>query len=283
VVASYRYEDTSRREFIAQALSRKEYSERLAADADRRRWLEVIAEFLRHELKNAMTAISTSIELAARVTPHSDAAKYLDRGRRSVQYMQQLLTKVAEATNLESALAQHELESLDLSGLILDRVDDFRKDTPGRAFATQVESGICVKGHGDSLVQMLDKLLNNALEHGDPTQPIRIELRDLSGSCAVTISDTGDPLPQDNSQIFEPFVTNKRTPAGAGSLGLGLFVARAIAINHGGDIYAEPLSDAVGASFIVQLPSIQSTVSQGDPSVAAPALGSNPVEGRVNL
>lgn len=70
-----------------------------------------------------------------------------------------------------------------------------------------------------------------------------------------------------------------RARAGAGNLGLGLFVARAIAINHGGNIHAEPLADAVGARFTVQLPS---TASPGNPSISAPAFGSNLVEGGVD-
>jgi signal transduction histidine kinase len=280
--AAYRYENASRREFIAQVYSRKEYAERLAADTDRRRWLEVIAAFLRHELKNSMTAISTSIEMADRVAPHSDAGKYLERGRRSVQYMHQLLTKVADATNLESALAQHEFEPIDLSKLVLDRIDDFRKDNPERVFVTDVQVANIVLGHGDSLVQMLDKLLNNAIEHADPIQPISVALQVQSRLCIFTVSDIGDALPADTSQIFEPFVSQKSARAGAANLGLGLFVARAIAINHGGNIRAEGLIDGVGARFIVQLPRFEDASSRRNPPIAAAALGSNAVEGRID-
>jgi signal transduction histidine kinase len=252
IAASYRYEDISRREFVAQARSRKEYAERIAADADRRRWLEVIAGFLRHELKNSITAISTSIEIADRVAPQSEAGKYLDRGRRSVQYMRLLLDKVADATNLESALAQHEFESIDLSSLIAGRVEDFRADTPGRVFSTDIEPDVRIFGHSDSLTQLLDKLMNNAVEHGDPQFPIHIALKNRVESCQISVSDVGDPLPADATRIFEPFVTRKTARPGAAHLGLGLFVARAIAVNHGGTIQA--LADPAGACFLVDLP-----------------------------
>jgi signal transduction histidine kinase len=278
--AAYRYENASRRAFIAHLLSRKEYSERLVADSDRKRWLEVIAAFLRHELKNSMTAISTSIEMADRAAPQSEAGKYLDRGRRSVHYMDQLLTKVADATNLESALAQHEFEPIDFSQLVMDRIEDFINDNPDRTFATEVEPDIHILGHADSLVQMLDKLINNALEHGDHARPIGIYVRNQSMYCSITVSDVGDSLPADTLQIFEPFVSNKAGRAGASNLGLGLFVARAIAISHGGNIRAEPLLDAAGARFTVQLPRLGETASRGNPSISTPPLGTNPVEAR---
>ncbi len=281
--AACRYESASRREFIAHLRSRKDYAERLAADGDRRRWLEVIAAFLRHELKNTMTAISSSIELADRAAAHSDAHKYLDRGRRSVQYMQQLLTKAADATNLDAALAQQEFEAVDLSNLILDRVEDFKTDTQDRAFEVAIEPGIHVFGHGDSLVQMVDKLVNNALEHGDRAFPVRIELRKRAEGYTVTVSDVGDPLPADTEKIFEPFFTRKVSRSGEANLGLGLFVARTIALSHGGNISAAPLDDAVGARFVVRLPPMAQRASPGEPAISTPPFGTNSVKMRVDL
>lgn len=263
IAVAYRYEVSARREFVAQAQSRKNYTERIATDAERRRWLEVIAAFLRHELKNSITAISTSIDMADRAAPQSNASKYLDRGRRSVQYMHLLLSKVADATNLEAALAQHEFDSVDLSSLIRDRVDEFRDDVPGRVFSTDIQDGVQLVGHGDSLIQMLDKLINNALEHGHPQFPIHIALQNRIDSCYVTVSDTGDALPSSTTQIFEPFVTHKTMLPGAANLGLGLFVAREIAANHGGSLRAEALIDPVGARFIVELPHIRPPGAEG--------------------
>src|SRR5262249_19865466 len=150
-------------QFVAQALSHIEYAERLAAEEDRRRWLEVIAAFLRHELKNAMTGINTSIELADRARAGSLTGKDFERARRSIQYMRRLLMQVADATSLESALAQQEFEKVDLSSLIVDRVEDFRHDASARTFTTEVDPDIHVLGNADSLTQMLDKLVNNAL------------------------------------------------------------------------------------------------------------------------
>jgi signal transduction histidine kinase len=254
LAATYRHEFVSRREFVAQAQSRKEYAERVAAEADRRRWLEVIASFLRHELRNSMTAISTSIEMANRAAPNADARKYLDRGQRSVQYMHLLLSKVTDATNLEAALAQNNVETLDLSNLILNRVEEFRADAPDRVFTTNIEANVQILGQGDSLVQALDKLLNNALEHGHPDHPIHVTLENRVRSCSISISDLGDPLPPSTTNIFEPFVTLKTTQPGSANLGLGLFVAKTIVVNHGGTLHAEALTDPDGARFVVELP-----------------------------
>ena len=166
-----------------------------------------------------MTAISTSIVMAKRVAPHTNASKYLDRGQRSVQYMQLLLNKVADATNLEAALAKHDFESVDLSSLVLNRIHEFCTDTPSQVFTSDIERDVQILGQGDSLVQMLDKLLNNAIEHSRPGFPIHVTLQDHVGSCLITITDIGDPLPPSTAKIFEPFVTLKTTQPGSANLG----------------------------------------------------------------
>lgn len=253
-IAIYRYERASRRQFIAQATAQIQHAERLAAEADRRRWLEVIAAFLRHELKNAITGASTSIELADRADARLIATKFHDRARRSIHYMRRLLTQVADATSLESALKKQDFERLDLSNLVSGRVEDFRSEIQGRSFDTDVAHDIHVLGHADSLVQMLDKLINNAIEHGHPASPICVGLHSRNGAGTLVVSNQGDPLPADIDQIFEPFVSKKRTASAGGNLGLGLFVAREIAKHHGGSVRAIPLPDANGARFTVELP-----------------------------
>jgi signal transduction histidine kinase len=275
---AFRTEKVSRQQFIAQALSEAQHAKRLAIQADRNRWLEVIAAFLRHELRNSMVGASTSIELAARAPDGERMAEFLDRGRRSLQFMRRLLAQVADATSLEAALAVQELEALDLSELVSGRVHDLRLADPEWTVHDRIESGQWIRGNPDSLAQMLDKLLDNAIEHGDRQYPLVIELVGDGADALVTIANRGEPLPEDIERLFQPFVSNKSSAGGGGgNLGLGLFVARAIAMSHGGNVTARALDAPPGASFAVRLPRC-AMPSARQPAVAAPALGDDPVE-----
>lgn len=254
--ATYRYESASRQQFVARAVSHISSIRRLAAETDRRKWLEVIAAFLRHELSNSMTAISSSVDLAGRALHGVELQKYLQRAHRSTASMRRLLSQVADATSLESALAGRGFGNLDLSNLVRDRLLDFRDDH-AQAIEADLADAAHVYGDPDALIQLLDKLLNNALEHGDESFPVRVELSVQGGRCFLSISNVGDALPANVQRIFEPFVSNKAGRTSAGNLGLGLFVARTIAEHHAGTLTAQPLlrtDGLTGARFTLELP-----------------------------
>jgi signal transduction histidine kinase len=252
-IAAYRAEWTTRQNFLTNLQLETEYSQRLAAEQDRSKWLESIAGFLRHELKNAITGIGSSLGLAEQSAPAAGTMTYLQRAKRSLDYMRRFLQQAAEATSLDAALRSQEPEILSLSDVVSDRVQDYRRDFLGKDFLVAVEPDVRVSANADALVQMLDKLVNNAVEHSNPTHPIEISVRGTDSLALLSIRDYGDALPADRDKMFEPFVGSKPRH-GRDNLGLGLYVARVIARHHGGAIRAEPLVDPAGADLVVELP-----------------------------
>ncbi len=116
-------------------------------------------------------------------------------------------------------------------------------------------SGLAVHGNEERLAQLIDKLLSNAHEHLAEGGEIRVELsRADDGAMELVVENDGDPLPADKKQIFEAFVSSHKTTE---NLGLGLFVAQSIALNHGGRITAEDSPGAEGARFVVRLPAFE--------------------------
>lgn len=252
-VPAHRVEWTSRQNFLAQNARTREYASRLAAERDRSQWLENIAGFLRHELKNAIIGIGQGIALAEQTELNEHAATYLTRAKRSLDFMRRFLQQTAEATTLESALALHEFEPVDFSELVRERTQDHRDSTPGRLFEVHTAPGIEIAGNADRLVQMFDKLVNNAVEHSSAPCTVEIRLEAMDNVAMLTVSNRGDSLPDDCEGIFQPFISHKSGHGGE-NLGLGLYVARMIARHHGGSIHANHLRDPTGAEFVVQLP-----------------------------
>jgi signal transduction histidine kinase len=254
VIATYgtvRYERTARERFLAQHRLQAEYTLRLAVERDRSRWLGVVAGFIRHELKNAVAGVGSSLELLERSGLDAERRQYTDRAQRSLRFMRNLLNRVANATTLERALDVQETEDLDLSILVQERLEDFRRDR-GLLCDARVEPGVMVSGNADSLSQMLDKLLDNAIDHSAPGEPIMVTLETSDGRARLLIEDRGDPLPDSVEELFHPFVTDGGS--GDAHLGLGLYVAQVIARHHRGTIRAIPTTDRPGAVLVVELP-----------------------------
>jgi PAS domain S-box-containing protein len=88
---------------------------------------------------------------------------------------------------------------------------------------------------------------------------------------AVTVSDTGDGIPQDvQARMFDPFFSTK--PQGQGT-GLGLPTALGIVRGHGGfvNVYSEP---GRGARFVACFPAAKSSKEVG-PTVTTPLAAGN--------
>ena len=96
---------------------------------------------------------------------------------------------------------------------------------------------LSVQGDAEELRQLLVNLVLNAVDatSGHEQSPARIvvALEPIdAGRCALSVRDSGPgPSADVSARLFEPFVTGK--PEGTG---LGLFVARQIAEDHGGTI-----------------------------------------------
>jgi len=159
-----------------------------------------------------MVAMSTSIDLAKSGDSLEANRIYLDRAQRSLNRMRGLVSSATEATSLEAALAVEEMERVDLSGVVMDRLTIYQELHPSRRFTLSLRPGLSVDGN------------------------------------------EGDALPEDKARIFEAFVSTQKTKD---NLGLGLFVAQSITLNHGGQISAEDLPPGRGARFVVRLPTVR--------------------------
>ncbi len=90
-----------------------------------------------------------------------------------------------------------------------------------------------VEGNDDDLVTLLNKLIENAVEHSPEGSCVAINLESDSQRVVLTVADRGDGIPDDiRKKVFYPFFTTK-AKRGAG---LGLAIAHGVVISHGGKI-----------------------------------------------
>ena len=103
--------------------------------------------------------------------------------------------------------------------------------------------------------QIVINLLTNALKHGRG-KLIEIMVSNSDNQVSVSIKNQGETIPKkQQKEIFEPFKRVGNTKATKG-LGVGLFIAKRLALAHGGDIYLK--SDInTGTVFTLRFPDDQ--------------------------
>ena len=92
-------------------------------------------------------------------------------------------------------------------------------------------------------------LIDNALRHTPPSTKVSVAAEAARRAVQIRVSDDGHALgPARAEHLFEPHVS----VGSNGGTGLGLPIARGIAVAHGGDLTVDSTDDAT--TFLVMLP-----------------------------
>ena len=227
------------------------------ANRQRMLWLENLAHILRHELKTAMVGLRSSLDLIQRRAGDGSLDKYVERARTSTSYMANLLDSVGTASTLESSFDQDRKQRLELAPLIAHQVETHSALQPGVHIAHRCRPGLEIMASGARLMQLLDKLIANAIDHHAAGSTILVEAEGREDSVTLSVSNHGLPLPDDRERMFELFVSLRDAEhKSSENFGLGLYIVKLIVESHGGQVVAEDLPGRSGARIVVKLPRV---------------------------
>jgi two-component system CheB/CheR fusion protein len=85
------------------------------------------------------------------------------------------------------------------------------------------------------ILQAISNLVTNAVQHGAAASPVRMRVTGDDEAVTVEVQNEGTIPDETVPRLFEPFHTSREYKRGEG-VGLGLFIAKAIARAHGGDL-----------------------------------------------
>ena len=219
-------------------------------------YLESMSSRLSHELRTPLAVVRSSLEnLGAQPLP-DEARVYMERAEAGLQRLSRILSRMSEATRLEQSLATTERERFDLRALVTECGNGYRMAYPGHAFEVVLPAApTLARGAGDLVAQMLDKLVENAVDFSLAAAPVRIGLTRHGDTAELSVTNRGPCLPVElQGHLFASMVSGRKGGAGGEPhLGLGLFVARMIAEFHGGNIRAENLAGGDGVCVTATL------------------------------
>ncbi|MBT6069941.1 MAG: proteobacterial dedicated sortase system histidine kinase, partial [Proteobacteria bacterium] len=223
------------------------------------RYLEKLPDTLAHELHNPLNVVNSSLENLQ--YNHQDLAddKHLQRARNGVGRLRSIITSLTEAASLKEALTQEQeqAEPINFPDLVRSCVEGYQAANPDhRIIANFKEFPARVMGVPDRLAQMLDKLIDNAIQFGTPKGLIVVNIQPSGEGVDLAILNDGPPLPPDIAdRLFDPMVSSARD-ARKTHLGLGLYIVRLVAESHRGVVSAQNRDSNRGVEVTVTLPLI---------------------------
>ncbi|MBL8593327.1 MAG: sensor histidine kinase [Devosia sp.] len=178
------------------------------------------------------------------------------RIRQTVKRMSMLIDNVLAGERLDAGRAALQAEPLDLGEMLRTVEAGLDSEVARRVTFTHADEAR-VLGDRSLLEVVVLNLIQNATKYSAAPAPVMVRLSVDQGMAQLTVTDEGDGIaPEDHERIFLKYY--RAAGQRANGSGLGLYVSRAIARQHGGDLVLAA-SDAGGSVFRLSLPATGGT------------------------
>ncbi len=209
-----------------------------------------------HEVRQPLTAMRSNCDAAVHMLEATNPnVKEIRETLADINSDSRLANEVLNRITRFMRKQEKRVEAVDLNEALSDVLRIVKSDARLRNVQIKAELADDLAAvHGDR-TQLEQVMLNLIVNGMDAVADAPVELRNLrvstqsnGDSAEVSVVDCGDGIAQQNLPfIFDSFFTTK-----GGGLGLGLSVARAIIVEHGGEITALKTIRRAGSPFASQ-------------------------------
>jgi signal transduction histidine kinase len=238
---------------------RAELAEQIAANAveqGRRAVAEELITVMAHDLRNYLAPIDMRIRMVRRRLEQDGRAadqRDLDMALKALARLGGIVGDMLDVARIDRGVLQIEARPTALVALVEEIGAAIA--TPDHPIVVRAAEELIVLADPRRVRQCVENVLANALKHSPRDAAVTVQIsrraRDGDDAAHIEIIDEGPGVdPGVGQHIFDRFVTGERKHGG---LGLGLYLAKRIAVLHGGDLtfHSQP---GKGARFELVLP-----------------------------
>jgi PAS domain S-box-containing protein len=216
--------------------ARQQHSdEQLTLARDFEKWiLAIVSQDIRKPLNAILIATD---QLQQTLGPTRDVMRWADILTRGVNRIQHIVGDLLDLSyEREGAGIPIDPKPSDLQSMCRQIIDELEAIAQDRDITFDCHADGAGAWDEHRVMQAISNLASNAVQHGTPGRPVRVRLTGDREQVAVEIRNDGAIPHELLPRIFEPFRSGRHYAKRGDGLGLGLFIARAIARAHGGDL-----------------------------------------------
>ena len=229
-----------------------------AATAQTESYRSAILDALAHEFKNPLATILAAaggLREAGPLRPEQEEmAEMVETEAAQLGYLTSRLLRVAR---LDREEVKPRLELIDMMSVVSRTIQAYSRQSSDRQVSlVQGCESAEVVADPELLRLAVSQLVDNACKYSHPDSPVVLSIERQPHSIAVRVSNRGRSIPpHEKDQIFERFQRGDEARQLVPGSGLGLYVARKIAIAHGGSLDLETdKAPEEGATFRLTIP-----------------------------
>jgi len=213
-----------------------------------------ILAIVSHDIRNPLSTIQHTAQVLHLATDRADEvsqrAETVLRAAKRIEHMVNDLLDLSRER--QGAGISIEPKSIDLRVMCGQIVDELGAVARGRKITFDCDVDGAGAWDEDRILQAISNLTSNAVQHGAPGSAVHMRLTGDAQRVAVEVRNQGTIPDEVQPRLFEPFHTGREYTKRGEGLGLGLFIAKAIARAHGGGLEFDSSDDTT--TFRLVLP-----------------------------
>lgn len=209
-----------------------------------------------HELKTPIAITKLNLETLNRHQLDADKQKkIIDSTLQETNRLNDLCNNILLSSQLDAGGFSLNKEHSNLSGIVMEIVDDFQQRFPKRKITRDIKDHLYYQADHLLLQLALNNLMENALKYSPAEKNIHVSLSEDDKNLRISISDEGQGIPDsEKKKIFDKFyrIGDENTRKAKGT-GLGLYLTQKIVEDHQGAVFVTD-NIPTGSNFVVLFP-----------------------------
>jgi two-component system sensor histidine kinase KdpD len=234
-----------------------------AAAAKAETYRSAILDALAHEFKTPLATILAAaggLRETGRLEPEqSEMTETIETEAASLGALTSRLLRLAR---LDREEVIPNMESVEINSFVEQLVDQMSRRAADRQISLMKLGGaVHVKADPELLRLAIGQLLENACKYSVPGSVVSLDIREEDGSVGVRVSNLGSPiLDTERHRIFERFYRGSESSRHSSGSGLGLYVARKIALAHEGSLDLDDSTKNGHVAFCLAMPAVRTEI-----------------------
>lgn len=217
-----------------------------------------------HQLRSPLTAIkgySSMLIEGSFGKLNEKISEPVKRIYTSAQGLVSIVEDLLNVSKIEQGGMKYEFQDIDLTPIVKNLFNEMQIPAQSKNIVFTLdmnEQDKCiVSADSTKIKQVFLNLTDNSIKYTPEKGTITVSLKRVDGTVEFAVKDNGVGIsPETRAKLFEKFSRGEGGKLNTGGSGLGLYLARQIAIAHKGDVVIESEGLGKGSIFKVVLPAI---------------------------
>ena len=228
-----------------------------AAAAQTEIYRSAMLDALAHEFKTPLSTILAGVGGMREAGPlTAEQEGMADTVENEAARLGKLTSRLLRTARLDNEHIRPRLELVDITAVVAQLIRQYSARSSDRTiFLTDGQEPVQALADPELIRLMVGQLIENACKYSRPGSVVTIAVQRQGEFILIRVSNNGSSIPRnERSRIFERFYRGEDAKRSTTGTGLGLYVARKIALAHGGALDLETEEQGDQVTFCLKLP-----------------------------